>query len=198
MIKYLKLLRREIEKYPFVSFVLVGLNLLIFILCLIFPWIYEKGCCGIYQVFECKEYGRILWSVFLHSSAEHIFNNMVIVLFLGSMLERQVGHVLYGLVYLAAGIGSGLFSLLVKWYQFDGAVSIGASGAVFGLDGLLLAMVIFLANRIEIPASRVILVVFLSLYSGFSNSGIDNAGHVGGLVIGFIFGVAICFYIRRK
>lgn len=64
MIKYLKLLRREIEKYPFVSFVLVGLNLLIFILCLIFPWIYEKGCCGIYQVFECKEYGRILWSVF--------------------------------------------------------------------------------------------------------------------------------------
>lgn len=123
---------------------------------------------------------------------------MVIVLFLGSMLERQVGHVLYGLVYLAAGIGSGLFSLLVKWYQFDGAVSIGASGAVFGLDGLLLAMVIFLANRIEIPASRVILVVFLSLYSGFSNSGIDNAGHVGGLVIGFIFGVAICFYIRRK
>lgn len=198
MIEYLKLLRREIEKYPFVSFVLVGLNLLIFILCLIFPWIYEKGCCGIYQVFVCKEYGRILWSVFLHSSAEHIFNNMVIVLFLGSMLERQVGHVLYGLVYLTAGIGSGLFSLLVKWYQFDGAVSIGASGAVFGLDGLLLAMVIFLANRIEIPATRVILVVFLSLYSGFSNSGIDNAGHVGGLVIGFIFGVAICFYIRRK
>ena len=193
-----KLLWWKLKRQPFVSIVIVGINLLIYLLCLVFPQIYEKGSCSVYHVLSCKEYGRIIWSMFLHADAEHIFNNMIIVVFLGSMLESNVGHGKYGLVYLASGIVGNLFSLLVKWYNFDWSGSIGASGAVFGLDGLLLAMALFMRERIDIPMGRVIIVVFLSAYSGFAHSGIDNAAHVGGLFIGFLLGIPISIYLRRK
>ncbi len=194
----IRLFWKQILKYPFVSIAIVGINLLVFILCMIFPQIYDKGGCGIYQVLYCKDYARVLWSTFLHSDAEHIFNNMIIVLFMGSMLEQQVGHIKYGLVYFVSGIGASLFSLWVKWYQYDWAVSIGASGAVFGLDGLLLAMVLFRREYMDLPVARVILVVFLSVYSGFSQNGIDNAAHVGGLLLGFVLGTGICIYMNVK
>lgn len=188
----------KVKRQPFVSIAIVGINLAVFLLCIIFPWLYEKGVCGVYSVLVEKEYGRILWSMFLHGSAEHIFSNMIIVLFLGSMLETQVGHFLYGMVYLVSGLAADVFSLLVKWYQQDWADSLGASGAVFGLDGLLLAMALFASNRIELPIGRVIFVVFLSVYSGFTNTGIDNAAHVGGLFVGFLLGIPISIYIGKK
>ena len=194
----IRLIWRQIHRYPFVSSALVGIKLLVFILCMIFPQIYDEGGCGLYQVLYCKDYARVFWSTFLHSDAEHIFNNMIIVMFLGSMLEQQVGHIKYGLVYFVSGIGASLFSLWVKWYQYDWAVSIGASGAVFGLDGLLLAMVLFRRDYMDLPIARVILVVFLSVYSGFTHSGIDNAAHVGGLFLGFVLGVVICIYMNAK
>ena len=193
-----RLFWRQIKGQPFVSITIVGINLIVFLLCIFFSGIYEKGYCGIYDVLLNKEYGRVLWSMFLHADAEHIFSNMIIVFFLGSMLETQAGHFLYGLVYFISGLGANAFSLLVKWYHQDWAVSIGASGAVFGLDGLLLAMALFMRGRIDIPIERVIIVVFLSIYSGFSNQGIDNAAHVGGLLVGFLLGIAICMYLRRK
>ncbi len=177
---------------------IVGISVLIFLLCKIFPMFSEKGYCGIYSVLYEKEYARVVWSMFFHSDAAHIFNNMIIVLFLGSILESQVGHLMYGLVYFISGIGADIFSLAVKWYHQDWAASIGASGAVFGLDGLLLAMALLLRDRVDIPIGRVIFVVFLSVYSGFSNPGIDNAAHVGGLFVGFLVGIPICLYQRRK
>ena len=193
-----RLLWWKIKRQPFVTIAIVAINVLVFLLCKIFPGFYEMGACGIYNVLYDKEYARIIWSMFFHSDAYHIFNNMIIVVFLGSILESQVGHLRYGLVYFISGIGADIFSLMVKWYHQDWSVSIGASGAVFGLDGLLLAMALLLWDRIDIPIGRVIFVVFLSVYSGFSNPGIDNAAHVGGLVVGFLIGIPICLYQRRK
>lgn len=194
----LRLLWWKIKRQPFVTIAIVAINALVFLLCKISPMFYAMGDCGVYNVLYDKEYARVIWSMFFHSDAYHIFNNMIIVVFLGSILESQVGHLLYGLVYFVAGIGGNIFSLIVKCYHQDWSVSIGASGAVFGLDGLLLAMALLLWDRIDIPVGRVILVVFLSVYSGFSNPGIDNAAHVGGLLVGFLVGIPICLYQRRK
>ena len=188
----------KIKRQPFISIAIVAINLLVFLFCVIFPWLNEKGYCGIYNVIYEKEYARVIWSMFFHSDAHHVFNNMIIVLFLGSILESQVGHLLYGGVYFVSGIAANIFSLVVKWYHQDGAVSIGASGAVFGLDGLLRAMALLMWNRIELSIGRVIFVVFLSVYSGFSNPGIDNAAHVGGLFMGFLLGIPICLYQRKN
>lgn len=181
----------KIKRYPFVSISIVAINLLVFLLCIIFPAIYERGYSSVYEVLSCKEYGRIVWAMFLHSDAEHIFSNMIIVMFLGSMLEEEIGHFWYGLVYFISGIGANIFSLAVKYVTYDQAGSLGASGAVFGLDGLLLATVLFMGNRLELPPARVIFVIFLSVYSGFTSSGIDNAAHVGGLLLGFLLGILI-------
>lgn len=194
----MRVLLWKIKKYPFVSIGIVAVNVIVFILCMIFPQIYEKGYNGIYQVLTEKEYARVLWSTFLHSDARHIFNNMIIVLFMGTMLEENVGHGLYAGIYFLAGIGGNLLSLLVNWWHGDYTVSLGASGAVFGLDGLLLAMVLFMGSRVQLAKERVILVVFLSLYSGFQSSGIDNAAHVGGLITGFLLGIPACMICRKK
>ena len=71
--------------------------------------------------------------------------------------------------------------------------SIGASGVVFGLDGVLLALVLFSGSRMEhVTAKRVVLMIFLSLYSGYTGHNIDNAAHMGGLITGFVLGSIYC------
>ena len=103
----------------------------------------------------------------------------------------------YGLVYFLSGIGGNVLSLAVKIVSNDWSASIGASGAVFGLDGALLAMVFFSGRKLpSVTPARTILMILLSLYNGFMANNIDNAAHVGGLVIGFVTAV-ICM-IRRK
>ena len=194
----MKLLLWRVKNYPFVSIGIVVINFIVFLLCMIFPQIYEKGYNGIYQVLLQKEYGRVVWSTFLHSDAGHIFNNMIIVLFMGSMLEEKIGHWFYGGIYFLAGIGGNLLSLLVNWWHEDYTISLGASGAVFGLDGLLLAMILFMGSRMNLSKERVIIVVFLSLYSGFQSTGIDNAAHVGGLITGFLLGIPVCILCERN
>lgn len=141
-------------------------------------------------IIEYREYGRLLWAMFLHSDISHLFNNMIILFFLGSMLEKEVGHIWFALIYFISGIGGNIASLAYKVAKMDESLSIGASGAVFGLDGLLLALVMFSPGfRNFASPTRVLLMILLSLYNGFVGQNIDNAAHVGGLVVGFVTGM---------
>ncbi len=77
--------------------------------------------------------------------------------------------------------------------------SLGASGAVFGLDGVLLAMVLFSGREMEnVTPARVLLMIAYSLYSGFTGQNIDNVAHVGGLLTGFLAASAICLFRRLR
>ena len=189
---------RNIKQYPYVSIVLVSINCIIFLLCQIMGEDFaSRGYLGIRGVLIEKEYGRFLWSMFCHSDVEHLFNNMILLLFLGSMLEKVIGHLPFAVLYFLSGIGGGALSLFAKYISGDWSVSLGASGAVFGLDGLLLAVVILLWDRVpEITPLRVGLMIGLSLYSGFTVDNIDNVAHVGGLLTGFVVGIIICA-VRR-
>lgn len=191
---------RQLKFRPIVSTALVAINVLIFGLCNFFgDTIYNAGILYPYRVIVEKEYGRIIASMFLHSGISHLFNNMLILFFLGSMIEEEVGHFRYGLLYFASGIGGNLLSLWVKVASADSAGSLGASGAVFGLDGVLLAMVFFSGRQMEnVTLPRVLLMIVYSLYSGFTGSNIDNAAHVGGLLTGFLAAGVMCFLERRK
>ena len=114
------------------------------------------------------------------------------------MIEQEIGHICYGIVYLLSGIGGNLVSLYMKLVSFNTAASLGASGVVFGMDGVLLALVLFSNRKLQnISAPRVFLMIALSLYSGFVGSHIDNAAHVGGLVTGFVLGSLVCIVRRR-
>lgn len=192
---------RQTEFRPIVSTVLVAVNVLVFAVCsLSFGEIlYSRGILDAYHVIIEKEYDRILWAMFLHSGINHLFNNMLILFALGSMLEKAVGHVGYGILYFLSGIGGNLLSLWTKVLNNDPSGSLGASGAIFGLDGILLAMVFFSGRRMEnVTLPRVLLMILYSLYMGFMGQNIDNAAHVGGLVTGFLAAAIMCFFRRRK
>lgn len=189
---------RPLKFQPIVSAALVAVNVLVFLMChFAGNLIYGAGELDVYHVLVQGEYGRILWSMFLHSGINHLFNNMVILFFLGAMIEKEVGHIGYGVLYFLSGIGGNVLSLLSRAVQGDMTASLGASGAVFGLDGVLLAMVLFSGRRMEnVTPARVLLMITYSLYSGFRGQNIDNVAHVGGLLTGFAAAGIMCFWKR--
>ncbi|MCI9278001.1 MAG: rhomboid family intramembrane serine protease [Lachnospiraceae bacterium] len=191
----LALLRRQ----PIISIGLVAINVAVFLLCKNFGKLIYMGDLDPVRVLNYNEYGRILWSIFLHNGIDHLFNNMLILFFLGSMIENEVGHVRYAVLYFLSGIGGSLVSLYAKVVNNEFAASVGASGAIFGLDGALLAMVLFSDKRMEnVTMPRVLLMITCSLYNGFVGGNIDNAAHVGGLITGFAAATAMCVFRRWR
>lgn len=191
---------KRVRDLPIVSTGLVIINVIVFLLCTFTGnLLYNKGMLNISGVLLEREYGRMIWSMFLHSGINHIFNNMVIVFFLGAMLEKEVGHIRYGMVYFLSGIGGNVLSLYWKFLTGTMTGSIGASGAVFGLDGLLLAYILFSGKRLQnVSPVRVLAMIGFSLYGGYTGRNVDNAAHAGGLIIGFVIGIILCIADRLK
>lgn len=188
------------RQQPIVSGTLVITNVVVFVLSQFSDSrLYELGMLDGFSVLVYGEYGRIIWSMFLHADINHLFSNMLILFFLGSMIEKELGHIKYALLYFLSGIGGGLLSLFFKAMTSSMVPSVGASGAIFGLDGVLLAMVLLWNERLpNVTPIRVVLMIVLSLYSGFTGGNIDNAAHIGGLLIGFLGGCVVCIFQRRK
>lgn len=107
-----------LEKYrklPWGSALLVTANIVIFVICTFTgEKIYRLGMLDAYDVTIKGEYGRLLWAMFLHSGVTHLFNNMLILAFLGAMLEKEMGHWRFLMCYFVSGIGGNLFSLTSK------------------------------------------------------------------------------------
>lgn len=191
---------KRIKEMPLASGLLVTINILVFAACTFTGnRLYEAGMLDVQGVLGQKEYGRLLWSMFLHAGTGHIFNNMLILFFLGAMIEKEIGHIRFSLLYFLSGISGSLLSLYVKLRTWDMTGSVGASGAIFGLDGVLLSLVLFRGRKMEnVTPARVLLMILLSLYSGYTSGNIDNAAHVGGLLAGFAAGSVMCIVERRK
>ena len=146
---------------------------------------------------EQKEYYRLLTGMFMHFGINHLVNNMLVLFFLGDNLERAVGHLHYLIIYLLSGLGAGSLSLYMMIRTGDYAVSAGASGAIFGMVGALLYIVIRNKGRLEdVTSIRLGFMILLSLYLGFTSTGVDNMAHVGGLVSGFL--LAVILYHKKK
>jgi membrane associated rhomboid family serine protease/Flp pilus assembly protein TadD len=135
---------------------------------------------------------RLLTYMFLHGGPFHIAMNMWCLWNLGTLCESLYGRWTYAAVYLITGVAGGLAS--VAWNP--GVLSVGASGALFGLTGALIASFSlgeFSLSGISIRGTLSSLLFFagFSLYLGTVSQGIDNACHVGGLISGLIFGALI-------
>jgi len=179
---------------PVISIGLVSINVIFFILNTLWSeQLLIAGNLNIYDVLIGKEYWRIVLAMFLHADLNHLFNNMIILLFMGNVLEMAVGHLTFAGIYMLSGIFGNICSLIYKLSVDRMSLSIGASGAVFGMNGLLLALVLFAGRQISgITPARVLFMVGLSLYNGFMSRNIDNAAHVGGLLAGFLLGCLFC------
>ncbi len=150
----------------------------------------EKGAMYAPLLLERGEYYRLLTSVFMHFGVKHLFNNMLVLFILGDNLERALGKVKYLIFYLLCGIGANLFSLMFDvGTENYFVVSAGASGAIFGVVGGLIYAVAVNRGRLEdLSSQQLIFLVVVTLYHGFTSTGIDNAAHVGGLLIGIFLG----------
>ena len=144
-----------------------------------------------------KEYYRLFTYMFLHSNTAHLANNMLVLFFLGDNLERASGRWRFLLIYFGSGIIAGLVSMSYNMFNGFNVISIGASGAIFGVVGAMVNIVIRNKGRLEnISTRQMVLFVIFSLYGGLTSQGVDNAAHIGGLISGFI--LASIFYRKPK
>ena len=154
-------------------------------------FMYENGAMLAPAVLEDGEYYRLLTAVFMHFGIDHIINNMIVLFALGDNLERALGHVKYLLLYLFCGVGANWISMMMGSPD-SMVVSAGASGAVFGVVGGLFYAVLINRGQLEDLSTRQLLVmIVLSLYLGFTESGVDNVAHIGGLILGILAGVLL-------
>jgi len=159
-------------------------------------FMYEHGANFWPAVIEKHEYYRLLTCTFIHFGISHLFNNMLVLAYIGDNLERALGKVKYLIVYLAAGIGSSAVSAVWSMFKDEYSVSGGASGAIFGVVGALLVIVIKNRGQLEDLSSRqLMLFAVFSIYHGVTSAGIDNMAHISGFIIGALLGGLL---YRRK
>ncbi len=144
------------------------------------------------------QYYRLVSSMFLHFGMEHLAGNMLILGAFGERMEPVLGHWKFALVYLLGGLTGNVMSLLVCLTRGEYAVSAGASGAVFAVLGAMIYVVLYHKGNYEgISIRRLMLMTVLSIYVGFTEGGVDNAAHIGGLVGGFLL-TALLYHPGRK
>lgn len=179
----------------FVTPILIGVNVLIFILMLCtgvsffepdVPSMIAWGANSTITTLD-GQWWRLLSNCFLHFGFIHLLLNMYALFYVGLLLEPFLGKVKFIVAYLLTGIAASLLSL---WWH-DYTVSAGASGAIFGLYGVFLALLC--SNQIERSMRTGLLInigifVIYNLVYGNLKSGIDNAAHVGGLLSGLLIG----------
>ena len=137
---------------------------------------------------------RLLTYMFVHAGLSHLLLNILSLWLLGLLVEDRVGPLRLLLVYLTCGVGGGLASL---WWNTAGINSVGASGSIFGLYGLLLALLIGKKLVLDKSDRRAMLglvlyLVLSNLLSGLTGN-IDNAAHLGGLATGLLIAGPLAF-----
>jgi membrane associated rhomboid family serine protease len=145
------------------------------------------------SVLEYGEWDRIFSAAFLHWNITHIALNMIALYSVGNVVEALFGKVRFALLYLIAIVGSGL--TIVEFSDFTVRTQ-GASGAIFGLFGALVAAGLRMGPRGRSLIQSVLPVVVINLVITFTIPGISAAGHVGGLITGFLAGLVL-FMVRR-
>lgn len=191
----------EKETYRSQCYVTVGLiivNLIVFFLNemigsnLDTEFMLNHGAMYTPYIKDSSEWYRYFTALFLHFGIRHLLNNMLLLYVLGNYLERYLGRIKFLILYLVSGIGANVLSGLLSYHQGKAVVSAGASGAVFAVLGGLIWVILANRGRLEnLTAEKMVFMAVLALYYGFSSTGVDNAAHVAGLIIGFILSVLL-------
>ncbi len=176
------------QKKPIVTWILIGINVLLFVLRYIIGDDLLQIGALIPDSVKNGDLYRIISSGFLHVNEIHILCNMYSLFVLGPTIEHFYGKVKYIFIYLLSMI---IASLFVMVFESNSAAA-GASGAIFGLLGSLLYFGYhyrgYLGNQV---IGQIIPVIILNLVIGFITPGISNAAHIGGL----IGGIAVSFML---
>ena len=187
--------RERIAQMPWVNICLVAINVIVFLICTFTgELLYNIGEFGVKEIMNDGSYYRMFTSMFLHADTQHLFNNMIILFFVGEIVEKRIGHILYILIYFLSGFAGNIFSAGYEFLAGEYYSSVGASGAVFGVEGALLVLVLLNRGKLEsITVGRLVFAMIFSLYCGFTGTNTNNAAHVGGVLFGFAATALIMF-----
>jgi membrane associated rhomboid family serine protease len=198
---------RSLSLYgPFVTFTLIGINVGVYLVQLLMGaglsantgWIYEHGVLVSSAVDSSGqvvgvaegEWWRLLTATFLHYGLIHLGMNMLVLWFIGPALEEYFGHWRYLLVYIVSGLAGSAGALV--WSP--NALTVGASGAIWGIMG---AALVLEARRIWVFGGQAMGLVVFNLLITFLIPGISIGGHIGGLIGGGLCALAYSS-IRRS
>ena len=154
-------------------------------------------------ILKGKYFWTFLTSMFMHRNFFHLLVNMLSLFFVGTFIQRILGSKRYLGFYLISGIFAGLFFVLFSLiFPADfNAYAVGASGALFGLIGLLMLLtpnlpvyIMFIPIPIKIKYAAPGILILLWIISITANVGIGNTAHLGGLICGLVYGI----YLRKK
>lgn len=194
--------KRPVEDHPYLSYILIAINLLVFLPGFFFPeieWqIFVQGALYPPSVVEGNELYRLLTIMFIHGGAGHILMNMYGLYIIGGVIEPIFGWLRFGLIYIGGGLAGSILSLAFGNYNVP---SVGASGAVFAI---FVAFMIHLYQHrhlyqnVQSQLRQMLFLAGFQVFLGFlPDSRIDNWGHIGGLIGGAILAWRIAPRIQR-
>ena len=185
-------------KEPIISYVFMAVSIFLFFFLVLFEGnnILEIGVTSLVEfggnvgiLTKNGEYYRLFSSIFLHAGLIHLGCNMYSLYVVGPQVESFYGKIKYFFIFLFSGLTGGILSLA---FSPNNVVSVGASGAIFGILGSIgyfgYHYRVYLGNVLK---SQIIPIIVLNLMIGFSVSGIDNFGHIGGLIGGIFASMAV-------
>jgi membrane associated rhomboid family serine protease len=162
---------------PWVTYVLIALNVVMFVLQKANDDVQQQLILWPNGIAFRDEYYRLVTSGFLHAGITHILFNMVALYFTGPALERALGHARFVGLYALSLLGG---SVLVYLLTPPGQVTLGASGAIFGLFGATFV----LSRKLDLDVRGIVGLIVINLAITFIAPGISWQGHVGGLLTG--------------
>ncbi|USF29410.1 rhomboid family intramembrane serine protease [Clostridium sp. MD294] len=143
-----------------------------------------------YAVFNIKQYYRIITYCFIHTNILHLIQNSVYLYYFGMHTELLYGKIKMAIIYFFSAIGSGILSALC-----NDAVSVGASGAIFGLMGAVFVYSYYHGKKsIGMNYMTLLLLVVIALLSGLLQQNVDYFGHFGGFIMGSLVSFIILKY----
>ena len=159
------------------------------------------------NIFEGKYIWTFLTSMFMHGGFFHLFVNVFSLFFLGTFLQRILGQKRYLWFYLISGLFAGIFFVLaslipIPFFSADfNLFAVGASGALFGLIGLMMLLtpnlpvyILFIPIPVKIKYAAPGMLILLWFISVTGNVPIGNTAHLGGLIAGLVYGL----YLRNR
>ena len=177
-------------KKPVVTYILIVLNLMVFLYGVLHGNDELINMFGNnYELVQNGEFYRLFTCMFVHADILHILFNMIALYSIGPVVERYYGKSKFLLIYLVSGLLGSIFSGV---FMTADSISIGASGAIFGLLGSICYFTYYYRATLQgILRGSIMPVIIINLVIGFLSSSIDLSAHIGGLIGGILISMAI-------
>lgn len=167
------------------------MNVLVYLACV---YIYQPTdlAVNVYAISEKRQYYRFLTSMFTHFGITHLLGNMVILIALGARIENIIGRLNYVIVYIVTGLAAAFASYINFFCNDIYDYSAGASGAIFGLLGVLVVIAFYNKGRVkDLSLMNMLILFILTLVDGLMSEGIDNVAHAAGFMAGILTGIVL-------